>query len=171
MKECVARYERLARSEAPSFTWVGGQARELVKSLLPPPQSPLPERMRLEGFAPVVYNWDACNELGLLADSGDWLVLYEENGFWGPFAAPVTEQGGTLVNVYWNVNAQSNFSVTVDGRDLARLELLWDPDESMVPDGELRARLQRFPFVDGSWNRAAGLAAAAEYTSTVLDEQ
>lgn len=71
-----------------------------------------------------------------LRQVGDWLVLVEPNGYLTSLpelAVALTAGGGTIVSVFWNVNAVMQFLLVRDGRVLRRFDPLMP---EVVMEGE-----------------------------------
>ncbi len=109
---------------------------------------------------------------------GGWTVLIEPNGYLGAAASvlcALSREGGTAVNMYWNVNDHMSFALAVDGKAVRS----FDPTASDLPGigniGEPLLQEEGLAFGEASWDQPGGatasmLALAERLTGVTITE-
>lgn len=114
-----------ARTDAVTVTWLQGVPSQQLQELLR--LVPASERLATFDEALDAQDFETGTFAVQIREVNGWKVLVEPNGYQSSLpdtAAALSTGGGTVVSVFWNVNAQMQFLLARDGQVRRRFDPL-----------------------------------------------
>jgi hypothetical protein len=113
----------------------------------------------------------ASNEFSVLVGRlGEWVVVYEENGFQGSRHEVWrrASQGTEMVTVFWNVNWDNEFIYAVNGEPVMTFDMVIPEERAGSDPDRFMDYMLELPF-DGELAKASALALAGRITGVPFE--